>query len=96
MSNVPEGAQLSEDGQWWWDGDQWQAVEGAAGSTSSSSSAPESAAATGIEGWSANPDEWTEDQKDMYFTVTDHTAEPQSLDAELGEPDEIPEGTELA
>jgi hypothetical protein len=30
MSNVPEGAQLSEDGQWWWDetNQQWNAVEG--------------------------------------------------------------------
>jgi hypothetical protein len=28
MSNVPEGAQLSEDGQYWWDGENWQAVEG--------------------------------------------------------------------
>jgi hypothetical protein len=26
MSNVPEGAQLSDDGQWWWDGENWQAV----------------------------------------------------------------------
>jgi hypothetical protein len=29
MSNVPEGAQLSEDGYWWWDGSAWQAVEDA-------------------------------------------------------------------
>ncbi len=29
MSNVPEGAQLSDDGQYWWDGENWQAVEGA-------------------------------------------------------------------
>ncbi|MEO8267202.1 MAG: hypothetical protein ABI706_16995 [Ilumatobacteraceae bacterium] len=29
MSNVPEGAQLSEDGQYWWDGENWQLVEGA-------------------------------------------------------------------
>lgn len=29
MSNVPEGAQLSEDGQYWWDGENWQQVEGA-------------------------------------------------------------------
>jgi hypothetical protein len=28
MSNVPEGAQLSDDGQWWWDGSNWQPVEG--------------------------------------------------------------------
>jgi hypothetical protein len=26
MSNVPEGAQISEDGQWWWDGENWQQV----------------------------------------------------------------------
>ncbi|WP_436497163.1 hypothetical protein [Actinokineospora sp. HUAS TT18] len=32
MSNVPEGAQLSDDGQWWWDGEQWQPVEGTDGS----------------------------------------------------------------
>jgi hypothetical protein len=30
MSNVPPGAQLSDDGQWWWDGTQWQPVEGQA------------------------------------------------------------------
>ena len=30
MSNVPEGAQLSDDGQWWWDTEheQWQPIEG--------------------------------------------------------------------
>src|SRR5580765_5106683 len=26
MSDVPEGAQLSEDGRWWWDGSQWVAI----------------------------------------------------------------------
>jgi hypothetical protein len=26
MTEVPEGAQLSDDGQWWWDGQDWQAV----------------------------------------------------------------------
>lgn len=26
MAEMPEGAQLSEDGQWWWDGSQWQPV----------------------------------------------------------------------
>lgn len=33
MTEVPEGAQLSDDGQWWWDGQDWQAVpqEGASG-----------------------------------------------------------------
>jgi hypothetical protein len=31
MSDMPEGAQLSEDGQWWWDGSQWQPVGGQGG-----------------------------------------------------------------
>ena len=31
---VPEGAQVDETGQWWWDGNQWQPVEGATDSTS--------------------------------------------------------------
>jgi len=33
MSNVPEGAQLSDDGQWWWDAEheQWQPIEGGGG-----------------------------------------------------------------
>jgi hypothetical protein len=26
MTQVPSGAQLSDDGQWWWDGTQWQPV----------------------------------------------------------------------
>lgn len=40
MSNVPDGAQLSEDGQWWWDGTQWQAVEGGSGTPPESGSSP--------------------------------------------------------
>jgi hypothetical protein len=31
--SMPEGAQLSDDGQWWWDGEQWQAVETSGGGT---------------------------------------------------------------
>jgi hypothetical protein len=31
MSNVPDGAQISDDGQWWWDGENWEAVENAGG-----------------------------------------------------------------
>jgi hypothetical protein len=27
MANIPEDAQRSEDGHWWWDGEQWQAVD---------------------------------------------------------------------
>jgi hypothetical protein len=31
MSNIPEGAQRSDDGQWWWDGQQWQPVHDGGG-----------------------------------------------------------------
>jgi hypothetical protein len=34
MTGIPEGAQLSEDGSWWWDGQEWQPVPASAGSES--------------------------------------------------------------
>jgi hypothetical protein len=39
MTDVPEGARLSDDGQWWWDesAQQWQPVPGAASASGSSS-----------------------------------------------------------
>jgi hypothetical protein len=33
MTNVPDGAQLSEDGAWWWDDGDWRPVEGGTDST---------------------------------------------------------------
>jgi hypothetical protein len=40
MTDVPEGARLSDDGQWWWDesAQQWQAVQAGASASGSSSS----------------------------------------------------------
>jgi hypothetical protein len=44
MSQPPEGAQLSEDGYYWWDGSQWQLVDqsgdGAAASDQAAMSGP--------------------------------------------------------
>jgi len=37
--------------------------------------------------WSANPDEWTEEQRDQYFTYNDVIDEAESLDAELDVPE---------
>ncbi len=31
MGGIPEGAQLSKDGNYWWDGNEWQPVQGQAG-----------------------------------------------------------------
>jgi hypothetical protein len=45
MTDVPQDAPRSEDGQWWWDGSQWQPISGAANSgdaTTSSAAAPAS------------------------------------------------------
>ena len=33
MTTIPADAPRSEDGQWWWDGSQWQPVEGDAPAT---------------------------------------------------------------
>jgi hypothetical protein len=48
MSNVPEGAQLSDDGHWWWDGQQWQQVTDE-GAEHSGAPAASSASAAGTE-----------------------------------------------
>jgi hypothetical protein len=45
MVTTPSGAQLSEDGQWWWDGSQWQPV--AAASQDATDSGTTQAADTG-------------------------------------------------
>ena len=41
MSNVPEGAQLSDDGQWWWDAEheRWKPVEGGGGAVAGDAAA---------------------------------------------------------
>jgi hypothetical protein len=45
MTDIPQDAPRSEDGQWWWDGSQWQPISGAANSgdaTTSAAAAPAS------------------------------------------------------
>lgn len=91
MSNVPEGAQLSDDGHWYWDGSAWQPVEGGSGAPGGDAGGQPADAGTSPEQWSSNPDEWTEEQREMFFTVTDKTVAPESLEADDGEPQEIRE-----
>lgn len=50
MSNVPDGAQLSDDGQWWWDGNQWQAVEMSGAGTTPSDAEGSGATPSAAEG----------------------------------------------
>lgn len=37
MTQIPEGAQVSDDGNYWWDGSQWQLVDQAAGEVAETS-----------------------------------------------------------
>lgn len=45
MTDVPQDAPRSEDGQWWWDGSQWQPVGAATGSGAAAASAAASSGA---------------------------------------------------
>lgn len=101
MTNVPEGAQLSDDGQWYWDGSDWQQVEGAAESSDSSAAPTEAGAdagaeATSSDAWPENLDEWTDEQKDMFFTYNDQSTPSASLDADISDVPEIDEEAGLA
>ena len=42
MTEIPADAPRSDDGNYWWDGDAWQPVEGAAASTSDTDSGSDS------------------------------------------------------
>lgn len=76
MSNVPEGAQVSDDGQWWWDGQAWQPVTPASESGGAESGGAESGAAAGAddraaareaEGLPASLDDVTAEQREKYI-----------------------------
>ncbi len=85
MSNVPEGAQLSDDGQWYWDGSAWQAVTGGAAASGSGSAQPASGAAPMDErtqarvaaGLPATPGEETDEQRKA------HASQPEFGDQDV-------------
>lgn len=64
MSNVPEGAQLSDDGQWWWDGENWQLVneEGGQSAATQGGGGDERAQARTAQGLPQTLEELSEDQ----------------------------------
>ena len=70
MTEVPEGAQLSDDGQWWWDGQDWQPVP----------QADERAAARVEQGMPAALTDLTDDHRQGF--VGEPTVEEEAVEAE--------------
>lgn len=73
MSEIPDDAQRSEDGQWWWDGAAWQPVEGDA----AAGQLDERAAALVEQGLPPAREQLTDEQ------LTQFLAEPTVEDEEL-------------
>jgi hypothetical protein len=70
MAQIPADAARSEEGQWWWDGSQWQPVgEQAAGSdaTSGDTAADTVPATLVAAGAPASLDQWTDEQREAFF-----------------------------
>jgi hypothetical protein len=61
MTDIPQDAPRSEDGQWWWDGSQWQAVPAGAAAPApgaAASSDPAQTPATPASGQLSDDGQW--------------------------------------
>jgi hypothetical protein len=64
MANVPEGAERSPDGHYWWDGAQWQLIDDGTGTTTTTDTGDsERVAARVAAGYPASAEHLTDDQK---------------------------------
>lgn len=86
MPTPPEGAQLSDDGHYWWDGQNWQLVEGGPAAGGGAGDANGSSGTTGAgdavanpaaadsqwppAGYPSDPAEWTQEQLEYWFGNT--------------------------
>jgi hypothetical protein len=82
MTEVPEGAQLSEDGQWWWDGQDWQPVPQDGVPQDGVAQDGDRAAARVAQGMPAAAEEVTDEQRAGFL------AEP-TVEVEAVEADEV-------
>jgi hypothetical protein len=85
MSNVPEGAQLSDDGHWWWDGQQWQAVTQDGDSSSGAASGEGAATGEGAVNGEV-PDERTAARIAQGLPASLHDVTGEQRDQYLAEP----------
>jgi hypothetical protein len=66
MANIPEDALRSDDGHYWWDGEQWQLIENGTGTDTTAAtdtSDSERVAARVAAGYPASAEHLTDDQK---------------------------------
>jgi hypothetical protein len=83
MTEVPEGAQLSDDGQWWWDGQDWQPVPQADSAVSQEESGDDRAAARVEQGMPAALTDLTDDHRQGFLgepTVEVETVEENEVE----------------
>jgi hypothetical protein len=96
---APEGAQLDETGQWWWDGNQWQPVEGETDSTSTAHGVVDANGVAAPEGgqldetgqWRWDGNQWQPVEGEAEFNWTDFEPELVMEWEEFEDPDFIPD-----
>ncbi len=83
MTHVPEGAQLSDDHRWWWDGQQWQPVpDGSApgGATAGGTDPADRPAARVAQGLPASLYDITDEQRRSHFGQSTVEVHPLNAD----------------
>ena len=76
MANIPEGAQRSDDGHYWWDGEIWQLVDESA----AVGAGDERVTARLANGYPASGDDLTDEQKRALLGQPTAVVEPLAHD----------------
>jgi hypothetical protein len=81
MADIPADAPRSEDGQWWWDGTQWQPVQDAGATSSSSAAGATSAPAEGTSSAAGSTPTGEVNASGVPYTASGEIAEGTALDS---------------
>ena len=83
MTSIPADAPRSEDGNFWWDGQQWQPVSKEGGGDTSGGDSGDRAAARVAQGLPASLNDLTDEHRQGH--LGEPTVEVEAVDAEQGE-----------